>query len=74
LRESAFGGRDVGGFDLAAEEPAGKWIVNDNIDFVFSAAWDEFRLDGAGCSRVLAQAASKVECVQHLLMALYIAW
>jgi hypothetical protein len=40
---------DVFGFDFAGEETAGEGVVDDNVDAVFAARWDELGFDGASC-------------------------
>jgi hypothetical protein len=40
-------GLDVFRLDLAREETAGKGVVDDNVDTVLAASWDELGFDGA---------------------------
>lgn len=43
----AFLGLDIFGLDLAREEAAGKGIVDDNIDAILAASWNELRFNGS---------------------------
>lgn len=48
LREATLWGCDVGRFDLAAEQPACKWVVDNYVDLIFAAAGNQFGLDSTG--------------------------
>jgi hypothetical protein len=58
LAKATVVGDNVCGFDLAREQTARKRVVDNDVDFVLAAEWDELRLDSTSWAK------TSVICVQ----------